>query len=282
MRAEKKVLLAILAHPDDESFGPGGTLARYAAEGVEVHICTLTDGAAGTADLNCEDCLEGYQDLAERRRGELECAVEILGGTLHFFNYRDSGMAGDEANKDPAAFIKQPLAKVAERLVRLMRQLRPDAILTHDDTGGYFHPDHIYAHEATLAAYHTAYQDEKGAPGLYCSVIPRTVVRYFSWLGRLMGQDPTRFGRNNDIDLTRIGKPADQIHVRVNVRKFLPTKEAASACHSSQGGGSERSEGDSSSLRRRLASWLINRLGKVELFQQIYPPPAGRRKGFFK
>lgn len=281
MRTEKKVLLAILAHPDDESFGPGGTLARYAAEGVEVHICTLTDGAAGTADLNCEDCLEGYQDLAERRRGELECAVKILGGTLHFFNYRDSGMAGDEANKEPTAFINQPLGEVAERLSRLMRQLQPDAILTHDETGGYFHPDHIYAHEATMAAYHSSYRDEEEAPSLFCSVIPRTAIRYFTWLGRLLGQDPTKFGRNNDIDLTRIGKPADQVHIRVNVRKFLPIKAEASACHSSQGGGSRSGERDSFSLRRYLVSWLSKRLGKTELFQQIYPPPAGRREGFF-
>ena len=277
----KRVLLAVLAHPDDESFGPGATLARYAAEGVDVHICTLTDGAAGTADPDCDDCLEGYKDLADRRRGELACAVEILGGTLHLFNYRDSGMAGDEANKHPDAFIKQPLEEVTERLSDLMRQLKPDVILTHDDTGGYFHPDHIYAHQATLAAYRATYPAETVAPSLYCSVIPRTFIRYFAWLGRLTGQDPTRFGQNKDIDLTRIGKPSDQIHVRVNIRNYLPIKEKASACHTSQGGGGRLSGRKSFGLRRWIIAWLSKQFGKQELFQQLIPPPSGRRTGFF-
>jgi LmbE family N-acetylglucosaminyl deacetylase len=275
---KKQVLLAILAHPDDESFGPGATLARYAAEGVDVHICTLTDGAAGTTDPNCEDCLEGYKDLADRRLRELECAVEVLGGTLHFFGYRDSGMAGDPANEHPDAFVNQPLQEIAERLSHLMRQLQPDSILTHDDTGGYFHPDHVYAHQATLAAYHTTYPKGTEAPSLYCPVLPQTFIRAFAWIGRLTGQDPTKFGRNKDIDLTCIGKPPDQIHVRVDTRDYQSIKERASACHTSQGGGTALREGDGFGLRR----WLISRLNRFfnrqELFQQLYPPPTGRRK----
>jgi LmbE family N-acetylglucosaminyl deacetylase len=277
----KKVLLAILAHPDDESFGPGATLARYAAEGVDVHICTLTDGAAGTADPDCDDCLEGYTDLAERRRGELACAVQILGATLHLFDYRDSGMAGDAANNHPDALIQQPLEKVAARLSGLMQKLQPDAILTHDDTGGYFHPDHIYAHRAAVAAYRATYPDESNAPSLYCSVIPRTFVRYFAWIGRLTGQDPTRFGQNKDIDLTQIGKPADQIHVRVDTRDYLSVKEQASACHTSQGGGTRLGGRKSFGLRRWIIAWLSKQFGKQELFQQLVPAPSGRRAGFF-
>jgi LmbE family N-acetylglucosaminyl deacetylase len=279
---EKRVLLAILAHPDDESFGPGGTLARYAAEGVDVHLCTLTDGAAGTVDPNCEDCLEGYRDMADRRLQELQCAVKILGATLHFFGYRDSGMAGDEANAHPEALINQPLEEVAGRLAGLMRQLQPDVILTHDETGGYFHPDHIAAHRATLAAYQATYAGRQPAPGLYCSVIPRTFVRTFTWLGRLMGQDPTQFGRNKDIDLTRIGKPPDQIHVRVDIRDFLKTKQEASACHSSQGGHGGLGRQTAFSWRQWLISQANATLARSEMFQQLYPPPRGRRQGFFE
>ncbi len=290
---EKRVLLGIFAHPDDEAFGPGGTLARCAAEGMAVHICTLTDGAAGTADPDCWDCLEGYEDLAERRLEELRCAVETLGGTLHFMGYRDSGMSGDQANGHASAFINQPVEAVAERLTRLIRQLRPDLIVTHDDTGGYFHPDHIHVHMAALIAFRAAGDPalypqhlvdglEPFSPaGLYCSVIPRDYLRTFIWLARLTGQDPTRFGRNKDIDLTRIGKPADQIHVRVNVRDYFPVKREASACHSSQGGGSGLSTKSGLRLRERLTFWLRRRSNNWESFQQLYPPPSGRRRDFF-
>jgi LmbE family N-acetylglucosaminyl deacetylase len=246
-----------------------------------VHICILTDGAAGMADPDCDDCLEGYQDLAERRRGELACAVEILGASLHLLDYRDSGMAGDEANHHPDALINQPLDRVAERLSKLMRDLKPDAILTHDETGGYFHPDHIYAHKATLAAHRATYTDNEDAPSLFCSVIPLTYIRYFAWIARLTGQDPTRFGQNKDIDLTRIGKAADQIHVRMDTRDYTSIKERASACHTSQGGGSHLSGRKSLGLRR----WIIARLSRLfsrqELFQQLIPAPTGRRRGFF-
>jgi mycothiol S-conjugate amidase len=281
------VLLGLFAHPDDESFGPGGTLARYAAEGVALHVGTLTDGAAGTADPDCWDCLEGYEDLAQRRVAELRCAVDALGGQLHFMGYRDSGMAGDPANDHPDAFINQPLEEVAGRLTRLIREVRPDVIITHDDTGGYFHPDHIATHRAALAAFHAAadparYPEQLAeglaayqVPALYASVIPRTYIRYFVWLARLSGHDPTRFGRNHDIDLTRVGKPADQIHARIDVRRYLPVKQRAGACHSSQGGGSGLSKRGSASLRDRLGFWLRRWFNNHESFQQLYPPPAG-------
>lgn len=278
---ERRALLAVLAHPDDESFGVGGTLARYAAEGVSVHLCTVTDGAAGTADSECDRFLDGYRDMAERRLHELQCAVKILGVQLHFFGYRDSGMAGDSANSHPGALINQPLEQVASRLSTMMRQLQPDVILTHDDTGGYFHPDHIFTHQATVAAYRATYADNGASPGLYCHVIPSTFVRTFALLSRLTGQDPTRFGRNKDIDLTQIGKPADQIHVRIDIRSFLEVKMAASACHTSQGGG-----GPDAAHGPRWRQWLVSkaspRFVRVEMFQQLYPPPRGRRQGFFK
>ncbi len=282
---EKKVLLGFFAHPDDESFGPGGTLARYSAEGVDVHICTVTDGAAGTADPDCWDCLEGYQDLAERRVQELGCAVEILGGTLHFMGYRDSGMEGDESNHHPDAFINQPLEEVAGRLTYLIRQLRPDVVFTHDETGTYYHPDHIHLHKAVVMAYRAAGdahdQLEDGIEPympwrLYCSVIPRSYIGLLVRLLRLTGRDPTRYGRNKDVDLTRIGKPADQIHARINVRRYLSVKREASACHGSQGGGGVLKPDAGLGLPGYLMYWLRKWSGNWERFQQIYPPPAGR------
>lgn len=286
---KQPVLLGIFAHPDDESFGPGGTLARYAAEGGAVHVCTLTDGAAGTADPDCWDCLEGYKDLAQRRVEELRCAVEILGGKLHFIGYRDSGMAGDPANDHPNAFIHQPREDVAGRITRLIRELQPDIMITHDDTGNYFHPDHIYTHHVVVAAFYAAgdptrYPEQLAdglepfkPPSLYAYVIPRTYIRYFVWLTRLSGQDPTRFGRNQDIDLTRVGKPPDQIHVRLRVREYLTIKQQASACHGSQGGGGGLSTRVGPSRRDQIMFWLRRWFNNWESFEQLYPLPTGRR-----
>ena len=145
----KKTLLAILAHPDDESFGPGGTLAKYAHEGTDVHVVIATDGAAGTAS-------EGYEDkqaeLAAHRMGELKRATDILGVTLHCLDYRDSGMSGDPANEHPDAFINADETEAVGRLVALIRQLKPQVIITHDETGGYFHPDHIQCWKLTTKA----------------------------------------------------------------------------------------------------------------------------------
>ncbi len=285
---KKRTLLGIFAHPDDESFGPGGTLARYAAEGIELHICTLTDGAAGTAHADCWDCLNGFADLADRRLYELRCAVKVLGGTLHYVGYRDSGMEGNESNLHPDALINQPLEIVAARLTHLIRKLRPDVILTHDETGGYFHPDHIHTHRATLMAFRAAgdptrYPDqltegvEPFSPArLYCTVIPRSRIRTYVWLGRLTGQDPTRYGRNKDVDLTRIGRPTDQIHVRVNVQPYVEVKREASACHGSQGGGGRTDDRTRLSLGKRLNRWLRRRAGNRDMFQQLYPPPTDR------
>src|SRR5512143_376893 len=93
-------LLGIFAHPDDEAFGSGAMLARYSHTGVDVHVCTVTDGAAGTYDPQfLKD--SGAATLADARRKELACACDALGVTLHTLRYRDSGMEGSPDNKHP-------------------------------------------------------------------------------------------------------------------------------------------------------------------------------------
>lgn len=291
---KKGTVLGIFAHPDDESFGPGGTLARCAAEGFDVHICIMTDGAAGTADPDFEESTGRARSLAERRQEELACAVETLGATLHTMGYRDSGMAGDPSNGCSDAFINQPLEAVAERLTALVRQLRPEIIITHDDTGGYYHPDHIYTHKAawmafTAAGKESAYPEQVAgglapwnAKGFYCHVIPRSLTRALSWIMRLTGKNPTHFGRNGDIDMTRMGKPANQIHVRIDVRRELPIKREAGACHSSQGGGSALHLKPNATLQDRISYQARQWFNRWECYQQLYPLPDGRRRGFFE
>ncbi|MDQ7028715.1 MAG: PIG-L family deacetylase, partial [Ardenticatenia bacterium] len=118
---ETRKLLGIFAHPDDESFGPGGTLAKYAREGVEVHVCTVTDGAAGSSapDVRVPD----GETLAQLRLRELECACKELGAHLHILGYRDSGMEGSPDNRHPASLYQADLDTVAEDVVRIMRGL---------------------------------------------------------------------------------------------------------------------------------------------------------------
>lgn len=238
----KKRLLTILAHPDDESFGPGGTFAKYAAEGVEVHICIATDGAVGSI----EEGMEHIRDnLVAVRAAELEKAVTILGGILHRLDYRDSGMKGDPANNDPLAWIRSDDEEAIGRIVALIRTIRPQVIVTHDPTGGYYHPDHIRCCHVVTRAFFAAADPQQyshlGEPfqsgRLYYTAFSKTWTNFFSLILRLGGQDPTKIGRNRDIDVTRLGVSAERLHAKIDYARYWDQKERASAAHLSQGGG---------------------------------------------
>ncbi len=266
-----------LAHPDDESFGMGGTLARYAAEGVEVHIAIATDGVAGSVAEGYEDTLA---ELAAVRAREVQSAVDILGCHLHLLGYRDSGYIGDPANEHPDAFIQQNEEEVVGRLVVLIREIRPQVVVSHDETGGYFHPDHIMCWKVTTAAFFAAgdsdrypelpwpaYQPDR----LYYTAFSNRMVKVFTGLMRLRGQDPKRSGRNKDIDFTRVGIPSERLHAHIDYRDYWDVKRDASAQHPSQGGGTSRS--------RMMPEWLQRRLMASETFIRAYPQvPDGFRE----
>lgn len=263
-------LLASLAHPDDESFGPGGTLALYADRGVEVHLICATRGDVGTVD---PEYLRGFDDVAELRQAELDCAVQALGiERLHMLDYRDSGMRGTRDNDHPEALATAPLDEVVDHVVRIIRTVRPQVVITFDPIGGYFHPDHIRMHEATVAAFHAAgdpnrlpdgptpYQPQK----LYYHTFSR---RWLKWAVRLMpflGQDPERWGRNDDIDLTELTKYDFDIHAVIDVSESEDAKEMAAACHASQ-----QEDADS---RAGLLSWLQRASNRRENFSRAHPP----------
>jgi N-acetyl-1-D-myo-inositol-2-amino-2-deoxy-alpha-D-glucopyranoside deacetylase len=154
-----KRLLLVHAHPDDESLSCGATMARYAAEGVEVTLVTCTLGEEGEvipqhlAQLAPDqaDQLGGY------RIGELERACAALGVTDHRFlggpgHFRDSGMMGLATNDAPRAFWHAPFEEPVGLLSDIIREVRPQVVVTYDDRGGYGHPDHIQAHRITMAA----------------------------------------------------------------------------------------------------------------------------------
>ncbi|MBA3532945.1 MAG: PIG-L family deacetylase [Ardenticatenales bacterium] len=276
---QPQTLLAILAHPDDESFGPGGTLAKYAAQGVKVHICIVTDGAAGSTD---PEHIVGYESLAHRRADELQGAIKVLGATLHTLPYRDSGMEGSEHNENPDCLVQAPLEEVACHIVRLLREVKPQVVLTHDPTGGYFHPDHIRVNQAVELAWEkandpAAYPEVALPPWqpqrLFWTALPRTWLRRLIWMLRLFRQDPTKFGRNKDIDITRLGTPDESIHCRIDVGPYLAVKHEASRHHLSQGGG-------------RIWGWMPKfieqRLFGSEVYTQARPDAPRARIDFFE
>ena len=266
---EMRTLLSVLAHPDDESFGMGGTLAKYAEEGTDVHLICATRGEAGEVD---PEFLDGQLSIAQLREMELRCAVEKLGlRKVHLLDYRDSGMSGSADNENPEALINAPLDQVAREIAEYIRQIKPQVILTFDPIGGYRHPDHVFIHQAATKAFYLAddpafkssYPPYK--PGkLYYHTIPRHFVRFNVRLLRLLGKDPSKYGKNNDIDLTQIAGQDFPVHARINYKTVKHKKAAAAACHASQGG-----EG----LTRVFFKWISWLLGikPEDQFMQAYP-----------
>jgi LmbE family N-acetylglucosaminyl deacetylase len=281
MSDSRRSLLAVLAHPDDESYGMGGTLARYSREGVDVHVAIATDGAAGSIDPRWQG---DRSRLAEARAGELRRATDVLGAQLHILGYRDSGYIGDPAGEHPLAWINADKSEAVGRVVALIRELRPDVLVTHDETGGYYHPDHIQCCTIVTAAFHAA-ADPAQYPQIgpepfqpdrfYYSAFSNSWVRFLILYMRLKRQDPRRAGRNQDIDYTRIGLPPEMITTTIDYRAYWDVKMAAGAQHGSQGGGT--------SFSRMFPTWLQKRFFGQETYIRVYPPlPRGQKeKGFF-
>ena len=149
-------VLFVHAHPDDESMGTGGTIARLVAEGVRVDLVTCTDGAEGEIHDPTLDVDEARPRLAHIRAGELACSIEALGGGAihhHLLGYRDSGMMGTEANAHPDAFWQADIDEATRRLVEIVRAARPAVIASYDENGNYGHPDHINAARIAREAY---------------------------------------------------------------------------------------------------------------------------------
>lgn len=255
-------LLAAFAHPDDESFGPGGTLALYAMRGYTVHLICATRGEAGAPAPG----MEGITDLGSVREAELRCAAEALGiHGLHLLGYRDSGMPGSPDSAHPEAFVRAPFEEVVARLVALIHQIRPEVVLTFDPYGGYGHPDHIYMHRAMVEAFRRA-ADHRPLR-LYYTTFPWGRLRPLLTLLRLLGRDPRRFGRHRDIDLEEALRRAPPVTTRIDVRAVLDRKARAMACHRSQGG---------EALAARLPAWARRILWGVETFHRAIPPfPPG-------
>jgi len=152
-------ILAIFAHPDDEG-AVSGTLAHYARSGGHVTLCCATRGEAGETS---DPALATPETMGQVRQAELACAVKVLGiQELRFLDYRDSGMAGTPDNDDLRAFVQAPAEEAVERIVTLIREVRPHVVITFEPNGWYGHPDHIAACRHTTTAY-----DATGDPSAF-------------------------------------------------------------------------------------------------------------------
>lgn len=147
-------LVSVFAHPDDETFGVGATMARYAAKGIPVTMVCATRGEVGEIAAGTDATPE---NLGLHREQELRDSMAILGvQDVRFLGFRDSGMIGTEENEDPRAFMNASAGGVVHMLVKLIREIRPAVVVTWDKSGGYGHPDHVACHHHATAAFHAA------------------------------------------------------------------------------------------------------------------------------
>jgi len=241
-------LLLVHAHPDDEAINNGATMARYVAEGAQVTLLTCTLGEEGEvlvpelAQLAADqaDQLGGY------RIGELTAAMGALGVTDHRWlggagRYRDSGMMGTPANEHPRAFWNADLEEAAAHAVAVVRELRPQVLVTYDEKGGYGHPDHIQAHRVAMRAVEAAadpgFHPELGEPWqvakVYWCAMPRSVVQQGIDAMKGMGED-SPFAGLGDIEEVPFVVPDESIAAAVDARRYADRKDAALRAYPTQ------------------------------------------------
>lgn len=229
-------LLCVHPHPDDETLACGGVLAMAHARGHRTVVVTCTGGEEGE-NLGGVD-LQG-RSLAAVRRDELAAALQVLGVTVHhWLGYRDSGMAGSPANQHPDAFHRQPLDAAATRLAQLIRNERPDVIVSDHADGTYGHPDHIKAHQVTRRACAFAADPEADLAGDPWR-IPKQYVHTLS-RSRLttVAQALDANGLASPFPASEITIGVDEaaITTSVDVSEVKSITRAALACHRSQVG----------------------------------------------
>jgi LmbE family N-acetylglucosaminyl deacetylase len=214
------------AHPDDESIVTGGSMAKYAAAGHRVVLVVATGGEHGEvpADLGPEET------LGDRRRGETDRSVEILGiESVRWLGYEDSGMNGWEQNDHPGSFHQAPVDEAAGRLADILREIGADVLTTYDWHGNYGHPDHVKVHTVGHRA-----ADLAGTPALFDATMNREHLARLLEAARANGQGPSEGEGPRTDDGEPFGMPEAEITTAVDVREFIAVKRASMAAHASQ------------------------------------------------
>ena len=257
-------VLFVHAHPDDESMGTGGTIARLVSEGVRVDLVTCTDGAEGEIHDPTLDADEARPRLAQIRAQELACSVAALGsGAIHqhLLGYRDSGMIGTDANAHPDCFWRADVVAATGRLLEIVREVRPSVIVSYDENGNYGHPDHINAARIARDAYLASAGEPWAVSRFYEVAFVRE--RWFELMGamkergislpwdledRVLGPAADELNPSNAAALAQVGEAIEadesdaiefgradaEVTTRVDVSGFLDAKRRSMACHKTQ------------------------------------------------
>jgi N-acetyl-1-D-myo-inositol-2-amino-2-deoxy-alpha-D-glucopyranoside deacetylase len=237
-------MVLVHAHPDDESIGTGATMAKYAAEGAGVTLITCTLGELGEVippEL-AHLAADAGGGLGEYRIGELDAACAALGVTDHRFlggpgRWRDSGMMGLPSNDAPGSFWQADVDEAAGELLTVIREVRPQVLISYDDNGFYGHPDHIQAHRVARRAFELA---EGLVTKFYATTVPRSVVaegieemRRAAERGSPQpgGADFTRVESADDLPF---GVPDEQVTTEIDATAYLEQKVAAMRAHATQ------------------------------------------------
>lgn len=235
------------AHPDDETIGTGVTMAKYVNDGAQVTLVTCTLGEEGEVLVpDLVHLAADQQDaLGEHRIGELAEAMKILGVTDHRFlggpgRFRDSGMMGVPSNERADCFWRADLLDAATELVAVIREVRPQVVVTYDDFGGYGHPDHIQAHRVThyavALAESSSFRPDLGAawsvPKVYWTAFPRSIIRNGIMALREQGSD-SEFAAMDPDDLP-FACDDELITTSIEAPEFLDAKMEALAAHKTQ------------------------------------------------
>lgn len=222
-------LFLVHAHPDDEAISTGGVMRRAHEEGRRVVLVTCTRGEEG--EIHQMDEASTRPRLAEVRTEELRRACEMLGvDRQEFLGFRDSGMAGTASNENPESFHRASLGEAAERLAVLLREERPEVVVTYGADGIYGHPDHVKAHQITLAALDVLEGEGWQPAKAYFVVISHGWLQEMKRRAQAEGMGD--LFRNSATQL--FGTPDEEITTVVDVSGWAKLKGAAFGVHVSQ------------------------------------------------
>jgi N-acetyl-1-D-myo-inositol-2-amino-2-deoxy-alpha-D-glucopyranoside deacetylase len=236
--AARRVMF-VHAHPDDESIGTGATMAHYAATGAHVTLVTCTLGEEGEIHVPALAQLAADQadQLGGYRITELAAACAAMGVTDHRFlggagHYRDSGMMGTPANEHPRSFWGADLDAAARELVEIMREVRPQVLVTYDPNGLYGHPDHIQAHRVAMRAAELAEPAGCAPAKIYWGAVPRSLLAAGMQAFAESAENP--FAGVEHPDDLPFGTREEEIDARIDARAQAVAKDAALRAHATQ------------------------------------------------
>lgn len=239
-----RTLLAVFAHPDDESFGMGGTLSLYAARGHRVELVCATRGEAGEIS---DASLATAETLPAVREIELRCAARSMGiRPPVFLDYRDSGMKGTPENDHPRSLHRADRREAVGKVTQLIREIQPDVVVTFEPGGGYGHPDHVAIHQITVAAVAAAADPQQYAVQIMAGLPPHRVRKFYytalprqffrSMAEKLIaaGVDLSQMSGVRDGDMREWGMPDELVTTAIDVSSVLDQKIASWQCHRTQ------------------------------------------------